>query len=112
MIMIDGDKYNIEQRQKQLDEACKQRGVEPRVPSDNVVVLVPRRNIETWFAYLDGEEVDEMARYPRLRREKECNRHVDALWKMCTRDQRLRVPSPASLEAACREYRKLTLRTE
>ena len=112
VIMIDGDKYNIEQRQKQLDEACKQRGVEPRVPSDNVVVLVPRRNIETWFAYLDGEEVDEMASYPKLKRGKECSRHVDALWKMCTRDQRLRVPSPASLEAACHEYRKLTLRTE
>ena len=41
VIMIDGDEHTIEQRQEQLDEACKQRGVEPRAPSDNVVVFVP-----------------------------------------------------------------------
>ena len=27
VVMIDGDNYSIEQRQKQMDEACKQKGV-------------------------------------------------------------------------------------
>lgn len=108
--MIDGDRYGAVQRNKQLEDACKHRGIAPRVSSDNVAVLVPQRNIETWFAYLDGEQVDETTVYPKLRTEKECRRHVDALWTMCTRDQTLRNPSPASLEFACSEYRNLTLR--
>lgn len=107
--MIDADKSDVAQRQQQMDEACKRRDIRPRVPGDNAAVLVPRRNIETWFAYLDGEQVDETCRYDRLKNENECSRHVDELWEMCTRRQRLRTPSPVSLEAACREYKNLRL---
>ena len=109
MAMIDGDRHDLEERHKQMDEACAQAGIAPRAPSDNVAVLVPRRNIETWFAYLDGEEVDETTEYPKLGSQKECRRHVDALWEMCTKDQKLRPPSPPSLEAACEEYKNLEL---
>ena len=101
--MIDGDNYSIEQRQKQMDKACEQRGVSPRKPSDKVAVFVPMRNIETWFAYLNGERVNETDTYPRLERERECRRHVNVLEQMCA-EGRLRTPAPASLEDACREY--------
>ena len=103
VVMIDGDNYSIEQRQRQMDEACKQKGVSPRKSSDKVAVFVPRRNIETWLAYLDGEDVNETDTYPRLERERECRRHVDVLDQMC-KEKKLRIPAPASLEAACREY--------
>ena len=104
VVMIDGDNYSIEQREKQMDEACKQKGVSPRNLSDKVAVFVPMRNIETWLAYLDGGEgVNETDTYPRLKRERECQRHVDVLDQMCI-EEKLRTPAPASLEAACREY--------
>ena len=104
VVMIDGDNYSIEQRQKQMDEACRQKGVSPRSLSDKVAVFVPMRNIETWLAYLDGGEgVNETDTYPRLERERECRRHVDVLDQMCI-EEKLRTPAPASLEAACREY--------
>lgn len=103
VVMIDGDNYSIEQRQKQMDKACKQKGVSPRNLSDKVAVFVPMRNIETWLAYLDGEDVNETDTYPRLERERECRRHVDVLDQMCI-EEKLRTPAPASLEAACREY--------
>ena len=103
VVMIDGDNYSIEQRQKQMDEACKRKDVSPRKPSDKVAVFVPMRNIETWLAYLDGEDVNETDTYPRLERERECRRHVDVLDQMCI-EEKLRTPAPASLEVACREY--------
>ena len=103
VVMIDGDNYSIEQREKQMDEACKQKGVSPRNLSDKVAVFAPMRNIETWLAYLDGEDVNETDTYPRLERERECRRHVDVLDQMCI-EEKLRTPAPASLEAACREY--------
>ncbi len=103
VVMIDGDENGIKQRQKQIDEACKQRGISPRKPRDKVAIFVPMRNIETWLAYLDGEDVNETDTYPRLERERQCRRHVDILYQMCIEEQ-LRAPAPASLEAACREY--------
>ena len=101
--MIDGDNDSIEERLKQMDEACNQRGVLRHKPSDKVAVFVPRRNIETWLAYLGGEHVNETDTYPRLERERECQKHVDVLAQMCT-EKKLRIPAPSSLEAACREY--------
>ena len=53
VVMIDGDNYSIEQRQKQIDEACKRKDVSPRKPSDKVAVFVPMRNIEN-LACLSG----------------------------------------------------------
>lgn len=103
VVMIDADNYSIEQRLKQMDGACEQKGVLPRTPGDKVAVFVPARNIETWLAYLEGEHVNETDTYPRLQRERDCRRHVDVLAQMCT-EQKLRTPAPSSLEAACREY--------
>ncbi len=104
--MIDGDKYSIEQRLKQMDEACNQNDVLPRQSADKVAVFVPVRNIETWLAYLAGEHVNERDIYPRLQRERECQRHVDILVQMCT-EKKLQTPVPSSLEAACCAYDKI-----
>ena len=103
VVMIDGDNYSTVERLKQLNDACEQSDVSLRKDSDPVAIFVPRRNIETWLAYLDGEPVNETDEYPKLGRERECRRHVDVLEQMCAEGQ-LRTPAPASLEAACREY--------
>ena len=103
VVMIDGDNYSIAERLKQLNDACTQSGVSPRNTSDKVAVFIPKRNIETWLAYLDGERVNETDRYPRLERERECQRHVGVLEQMCS-EGKLRTPAPESLETACREY--------
>ena len=103
VVMIDSDNYSIAERLKQLNDACTQKGVSRHKPSGKVVIFVPSRNIETWLAYLDGERVNEADRYPRLERERECRRHVDALKQMCA-EGKLRTPAPESLETACREY--------
>ena len=79
----------------------------PRVANDPVIMAVPRRNIETWFAYLDGNEVNEASTYPKLARERDCDRHAQRLHAMCHEEQRLVEPSPPSLVEACQEYARL-----
>ena len=106
VVMIDGDNDSIEERMKQLDDACNEKGIPLRKDSDKVAIFVPRRNMETWLAYLDGKQVNETDDYPKLRRERECRRHVDVLEQMCT-EGNLRTPAPESLKAACREYNKI-----
>lgn len=104
LVVVDGDRHGVEKRLRQLNEACKQRGVEARSSGEQVAILVPTWNIETWIAYLSGNSVDEGLRdYPKLARPRDCQPCVNELAEMCGR-QELREPAPASLRAACREY--------
>lgn len=107
LIVTDADNLAVEARQAQLEQQCREAQVPPRTATDPVIVVVPRRNIETWFAYLDGLDVDEQQTYPKLDRESDCKRHARELYRMCHEAQRLRNPVPPSLERACDEYRRL-----
>jgi hypothetical protein len=102
--MWDGDRHGVKARVEQLNEACRTAGVPVPQPEERVAVFVPTWRIETWFAYLDGETVDEAkSDYPRLSRARDCQRHVDHMANMC-RAGALRDPSPPSLGLACSEY--------
>ena len=106
VVMIDADKTDPTKRLRQLDASCRESGIPPRKTHDRVVLTVPRRNIETWLAYLAGATVNETDSYPRLNRPSDCKPHVRALADMCTTGE-LRVPAPPSLVAACDEFRNL-----
>lgn len=105
IVILDGDRVGTVGRLKQLDQACQQEGIDPRLPAERVLVAVPTWNIETWLAYLAGHTVDEgRSDYPRLERPRDCQSHVETLWSMCQQGK-LRQPAPASLVAVCQEYR-------
>ena len=108
IVIIDADAFTTDERRDQLNRSCREQEILERRPGDPVIVAVPRRNIETWFAYLDGESVDETRQYPPLRRPRDCRRHARELYRMCHEDQQLRHPVPPSLAEACGEYRRLT----
>jgi len=106
VVLIDGDHHGVAARLHQLDQACRDAGVAERTDEERVAIIVPTWNIETWLAYLDGEQVrEDRSEYPRLPRERDCQGHVEALVRMCKVGQ-LREPAPPSLEAACGEYHK------
>jgi len=104
IVLIDADGRDVAARMEQVESSCSSEGEGRRQADERVAIFVPARNIETWLAYLDGQTVNEGDSYPRLKRERECQRHVDCLYDMCQRGA-LRQPSPPSLEAACAEYR-------
>ncbi|WP_420445912.1 hypothetical protein [Candidatus Poriferisodalis sp.] len=103
--LIDGDAAGTHQRRRQIDEACRDEGIEPPTDAERVLVCVPTWNIETWLAYLANQDVDEsVSDYPRLDgRESECQPLVEALASMCKTGD-LRCPAPSSLEAACSAF--------
>ena len=105
--VIDADTESTEARRRQLQRQCADRGIEALRDSDPVLVVVPRRNIETWFHYLNDHEFDETTRYRRLPREADCEPLADRLYDMCHKQQKLVEPAPASLVEACKEYPRL-----
>ncbi|MCE2513479.1 MAG: hypothetical protein J4F37_00430 [Acidobacteria bacterium] len=107
LVVTDADVLSTETRRAQLEAACDEKQIPPRDDDDPVLVIVPRRNIETWLTYLGGTEVDEDTTYPRLRRERDCAAPAAELYRMCQEAQRLDEGAPPSLREACDEYGKL-----
>ena len=105
VVLIDGDAAGTRQRRRQIDEACREEGIDPPTDAERVLVCVPTWNIETWLVYLTDGDVDEsVSDYPRFDgRESECQPPVEALASMC-RASDLRLPAPPSLEAACSAF--------
>ena len=106
VVVIDGNTVGALERMRQLDKVCDDKNIKRRKPADPAVVFIPTRSIETWFTYLEGEVVDETQQYPRLKEERDCQRHVDVLIQMCNANK-LRHPAPPSLQTACEEYARL-----
>ena len=104
IVVVDADCEPYSERLRQVENAATEEGQEPRRSGERVAVFIPARNIETWIAYLDGQSVNEDETYPRLARERECQRHVERLYEMCRLGE-LQEPAPPSLAAACTEYR-------
>ena len=105
VVMVDGGARGVARRIRELDDACRQSGVLPRSGEECVAAFVPTWSVETWLAYLDGEAVTQDRQdYPRLRRERECGRHIDRLAEMRCAGLPRR-PAPPSLLAASDEFR-------
>lgn len=70
LVVTDADTNTTSERRSHLDRQCDQCNTVRRQPNDPVIVVVPRRNIETWFHNLKTyQAVDETYDYkPMFRR--------------------------------------------
>ena len=105
----DADTLSVAERIATLNQECQRQGISPRTAPEPVIMVVPKRNIETWFAYIRGESPNEADAYPRYPNESDCRNDVRTLDEMC-RSGKLRDPAPPSLQAACSEYQKMPAR--
>lgn len=107
IVAIDADFNTCMERQKQLDEACGNAGVDKRNSKDKLLLLVPKRNIETWIKYFDGETVDEEYDYAHFLNghESDCYNSAD---KMSAEFSQTTFSSElSSLQFAYQEYTQL-----
>ena len=106
IVMIDGDDKGVNARRDSLNAACEAQTLRTIGEADNVLICVPTWSIETWFAFLDGGEVEEsISGYRRLTRVRDCAVHVEILAEIC-RGQSQSPPLPPSLEDSCIQYNR------
>ena len=101
--IIDADLKDVKDRISEFEKACTAKGIPFRTHDEAVAIAAPKRNIETWIHYLNGESVDEKAAYPKLAAERGCKPAVTNLVKLC-RSTGLKSDAPQALAAACDEY--------
>jgi hypothetical protein len=104
VVVIDADKKTVEERVREFEAACKDKAVAPRQKKEKVLFVIPKRNIETWLAYLRGETVDEEKKFPKHEYESRCHAEADKLDAMCKAGELDQVPPP-SLEQCCEEFK-------
>jgi hypothetical protein len=104
IVLIDADTQEVKDRINEFKDLCKTQNVPFREDNEAVAIGVPRRNIETWLYYLNGQQVNETDVYPKLERQRICQSAVTNLVKMCQKTG-LAKDAPPSLVEACDEYR-------
>ena len=110
LVAIDGDGRTVEDRQKQLADQLATAELVPRAAAEKIVHLIPLRNIETLIEYLldTTKGVDEEKKYPKLKgRERECQKAVEEMDRLCKSNSALPANCPASLAMAIAELKRL-----
>ncbi|MDZ7961570.1 MAG: hypothetical protein RMY34_27440 [Aulosira sp. DedQUE10] len=111
VVVIDADKKTFQERLKQLDDALIENSQQPRQPNEAIAIFVPKRNIESWIHYLQGETVDKETEYPKFtKNESACKPYVESLVNQCY--QGWDANAPPSLQAACGELQRILLLLE
>ena len=59
-VMLDADIGNVVERLQELENSLSQMSLPQRQPDEKIGIFVPKRNIETWIHYLQGEPVNEV----------------------------------------------------
>jgi hypothetical protein len=107
IIAADADNLTVEQRIQTFRKASVEAGISFRQEGEKVAFIVPRRNIETWLAYLRGEPVNETDACRKYEDESDCQPQVAVLDEMCRKGVLKPEPAPPSLVSACLEFSRL-----
>ncbi|MEI6757121.1 MAG: hypothetical protein FDX18_05905 [Chlorobium sp.] len=106
IVAIDADLSEVTQIRQKLETACSEQQIDRRAEKERVSFIIPKRNIETWIHYLNGNEVNEQSVYPKLQKESDCQSAVDYLYEICS-VSKSSAGFPDSLLDACHEYKKI-----
>mgnify|MGYP005853612937 CR=1 FL=1 len=101
--IIDADNHSVDEIRKDLIECLEL----PLQSNEKVAIFIPKRNIETWINFIDGNTVDEVTEYPHAAKESECKMIVKKFSENCRNNNTTSGNPPESLKNACIEVRKL-----
>lgn len=104
--LIDADTLSVEERFEQVQATLEQEGLAKIQEGERIAIFIPKRNIETWLRYADGESVDEDQDYPKLKHQRSCRQQVDNYVNIICRAG---IPdnAPDSLKHACDQLAKI-----
>lgn len=107
VVLIDADRGTLQDRLNQLASILDEDAQENRRSHEAIAIFIPKRNIETWIHYLQGETVNEEDAYAKFEKnEAVCKTSVENLADRCY-SQSLPEDAPPSLQTACAELQRL-----
>lgn len=108
LVIKDADELSVDQARSNLEAKL----LHPRDSTEPIAYIIPKWHIETWIAYLHGENVDEAdedtykKKYGKISVRKDAHPFIDKLADICRQKTQLESP-PNSLVAACEEFSRI-----
>ncbi len=107
VVLIDADRGTLQDRLNQLASILDEDAQENRRSHEAIAIFIPKRNIETWIHYLQGETVNEEDAYAKFEKnEAVCKTSVENLADRCY-SQSLPEDAPRSLQTVGAELQRL-----
>jgi hypothetical protein len=108
VIMVDADMETTQHRAKQLADALETASMERRDDNEAIVILIPKRHVETWIRALLANTVDEQTDYknPQPTAE-EIRQAAMTLYDWTRPNARPGSTSPASLTQSIPEWQRI-----
>ena len=108
VVVIDADTKSVQDHHNELDTAARGNSIPARSNNESVIHVIPKHHIETWLAFLDGDEnIDETISYKSGYEFKNCESDarnlIDKLADNCKQNNVLENP-PDSLMRTCLEF--------
>ena len=103
IVAIDADDSLVSERIRELDELLVSDGQARRHPDENIAIVIPKRNIETWFQFLAGNQVDEETDYKTLWKNVKPGESAQKFANLTWPRNQLPDNCPPSLRQACEQ---------
>ena len=111
VVIVDADTETTRWRAAQLSDALRAAGMDERLEDEPIVVLIPKRHVETWIRALLGNQVDEVTDYTKAPYltpvPNDIKNAADELHQWTRPGTDPGPTSPASLTASIPEWRKI-----
>lgn len=108
LVIRDADELSVDQAKSHLEAKI----LPQRNDHEQIALIIPKWEIETWIAYLNGENVDEADKgayknkYGKISESRDAHPFIDNLAENCRENMQLEAP-PDSLAAACEEFERV-----
>lgn len=104
-VVTDGDTFSPDQRRSQLEKEAQTNKQAPPGIDEKVAVIVPCRNLESWFQWIETGEIDETMDYKHRFSSAKPTKYAKQLSDKC---QVLSTDDfPPSLQDACEQWKKI-----
>ncbi len=104
IVLTDADTISIEKRKQQLQKECLEKGVDYIQDGEQVIVAIPRRNLETWVQHINNPSIiDETEDFKEKTTDEECTIAAKRLADLCRNKSEVKLPS---LSRACNEFNR------
>ena len=108
IVMIDADIGSTVDRHRQLARSLSDANVQAKNANEPIVVLVPKRHVETWIQALLGNDVDETTDYKRTKpTPQDFKNAAETLYDWTRPNATPDENCPASLSAAIPEWQRI-----
>ncbi len=104
VVCTDADSKTVDQRMSTLDDEISVEIKRWKREDEPIILFIPKRQIETWIRFLNGETVDEEMRFIHSGKPVSCKKEAEQFALFCQSELEIDTGNISSLSIAKEEY--------